>query len=525
MKTINEFLEQCPLQSFDTGKKDLKQITGRVLKSLVSANEDPVLFRHGGGLVWLEFDDDGRPSLKEITQERMRYILARRFSWHRFDRDHKRISAWPPMEVVRDLLAAPNIKFPALERIVSVPVFAADGSIQLDAGYAAGTRSIYVPSESLADVLSVSDEFDEDVVRSALDLFDELVHDFPFVGNGKIHTLAALLVPFVRAMIKGPTPLHLFQKPEGGTGATLLVEVICDIVLGHSVASLTEAHNPDEFSRKIHSVLRSGPSVIFLDNLKAHVDHVALVVALTNDTFADRIIQRSEVEAPPVRCLWLGAANNPSLSREMVRRTIPIRLDAETPKPYLRTGFLHPNLREWVAENRPLLVWAMLNLVSAWVASGRPSGKKKLGMYESYSEVIGGIFDVAGVHGFLDFPDEIAALEDDAASDLSPLIPKWHEQFSFDPVGVSQLLPIWNAPHLEQQPASGANIRLGKMLRANRDRQFGDVVIRWAGERAGSQLWRLARIDGRVPSGHEAKIGQTKGVGELGESYTPSARK
>ena len=36
--------------------------------------------------------------------------------------------------------------------------------------------------------------------------------------------MAAVLHPFVRPMISGPTPIHLFDKPQSGTGATLLAD-------------------------------------------------------------------------------------------------------------------------------------------------------------------------------------------------------------------------------------------------------------------------------------------------------------
>jgi hypothetical protein len=351
------------------------------------------------------------------------------------------------------------------------------------------------------------------------------VVDFPFVGHGRTHTLAALLLPFVRAVIKGPTPLHLFEKPEAGTGATLLVELIGYIVLGHSIPTITEAHNTDEFTRKIHSTLRAGPTAVFLDNLRTHVNSVALVVALTNELFADRIVGRSEIEAVPIGCLWMAGANNPSLSREMVRRTIPIRMDAQMENPHLRTDFRNPGLREWVKENHALLVWAMLTLIRAWFAAGCPKGARKLGKYESYCEVIGGILDVAGVPGFLDFPEEQSRLEDDE-TDLAPLIPLWQAKFGFNIVSTADLFGLQPELDLGGKTDIEQKIRLGKLLRTNRDRRFGDVAIVDEGERGGSRLWRLAqRMAGHPFSGQGAEPARAEGVGELGESLPPSKQK
>jgi len=51
-------------------------------------------------------------------------------------------------------------------------------------------------------------------------LFNELLGDFPFVDEAsRAHTLALMLEPFVRPLIKGPTPLYLIDAPtRGGPG-------------------------------------------------------------------------------------------------------------------------------------------------------------------------------------------------------------------------------------------------------------------------------------------------------------------
>ena len=47
----------------------------------------------------------------------------------------------------------------------------------------------------------------------------------------RIILLAALLLPFVRRMVHGPTPLHLIESPSPGTGKSLLAKVISKIAL------------------------------------------------------------------------------------------------------------------------------------------------------------------------------------------------------------------------------------------------------------------------------------------------------
>ena len=491
MKTINDFLCEPRLLDMELRSRDFQLITEPVIQALIAANnEEPVLFRHRGVLVWFEFDDSGKPSFREITLDRMRHLLARRFTWNRVAKGGELIPTSPPADVVRDILASPNIAFPVVERIVHVPVFGPDGKIHTEPGYNPATRCVYLPCRGMDAITAVSDDPNSHEIATALGLFYELVNDFSFVGPGDIHTLAAMLVPFARAFIRGSTPLHLFEKPKPGTGATLLAQAICDICVGVPVAAMTESRSDDEFSRKIHSKLRSGPAVILLDNLRIRLDSAALAAALTNDVIEDRIVQRSEMESANATCLWLGTANNPSLSAEMARRTIPIRLDAKMAQPHTRQKFLHTDLRAWVRENHARLVWAMLTLIQARIAAGCPKGTTRLGMYESYSEVIGGILDVATVgDAFLDL-EEQARLEDDEHG-LDQLISKWHEQYQFKPVGVAELYPLCTEVDLGGKTEKEQKAYLGRLLRANRDCQIGDFVVLEAGKRHGSRLWQL----------------------------------
>lgn len=113
MKTINDFLNEPRLHDFEVRIRDLQRIAEIVLEALMTANaDDPVLFRHQGVLVWFEFDDHGKPSFREITLDRMRNILACRFSWNRIGRNDELIPTSPPVDVVRHILASPKFSFP-----------------------------------------------------------------------------------------------------------------------------------------------------------------------------------------------------------------------------------------------------------------------------------------------------------------------------------------------------------------------------------------------------------------------------
>ena len=178
----------------------------------------------------------------------------------------------------------------------------------------------------------------QDIEEARARILEELLGDFPFTGESeRAHAVALLLLPFVRLLIAGPTPLHLIDKPSPGTGAGLLADVLCYPALGGSPAIMTLGHSEDETRRTIVSKLAQSPAAILIDN--THVlDSAALSAALTCDVFEDRIVGTSHLGRYPVRCAWIATGNNPSLSTEIARRVVRIRMDAKEVDPILQTA-------------------------------------------------------------------------------------------------------------------------------------------------------------------------------------------
>jgi putative DNA primase/helicase len=473
--------------------RNLSRITNAAWKALLKANDPPEYYRYCDAPSWIEHDDLGGPVIKRITQDRMRYLLARVVNWY-VERDGIEMPALPPEHVVKNMLATPNIRLPVLESVVQVPIFSARGNLNTNPGYDPSTRCCYAPTDGFC-LPHVPDRPTTADLRSArLLLFDDLLVDFPLTGEaGRAHAACLFLLPYARRLISGPTPLHLIEKPSPGTGATLLAQALIYPSLGQEPSCMTEPGDESESRRCLLASLRSSPLFNFIDNVKRPLESAALTSAITSMHLEDRVVGTSEMIRVPVRCVWIATANNPIVSDEMARRIAPIRLDAAMEHPWLRdtNTFKHPKLIHWINENRAELVWAGLVLVQGWLAAGAPKGKAVLGMFESWSEVMGGICQVAEIPGFLGNLDEFYARTDQGSEGLKTFIRKWWVRHQGSEVGTSDLLSLATDLDLGDGTEKSQSIRLGRLLGSMRDRVIAGFRIVDTGTCQGSGRWKL----------------------------------
>ena len=263
------------------------------------------------------------------------------------------VDSYPPKQVIQDVLACPDPPLPVLNRIVSCPIFAPDGTLETAPGYCPASKTFYVPSNGF-ELPDVPDNPLSDEMSEAVEYVMRPLTDFPFAGEAeRAHAIAAMLLPFVRDLIPGPTPLHLIEAPTPGTGKTLLTEIIAYPALGRPLAAMTEGRTEEEWRSAFSQSCVADPPSYCSTICAAVLIARALASAITAyPLWEDRLLGVSEIVRVPVGCLWLATGNNPSVSGEIARRTLRIRLDPKRDRPWLREGFRIPNIREWLIENR-----------------------------------------------------------------------------------------------------------------------------------------------------------------------------
>src|SRR5262249_48617090 len=169
-----------PRPKIDAGNLDLPSVTQAAWRAFLASNNPPSVFRYGDSIAAVNFDVNGASFARLLDQHRMRAILGRVAYWYKLTMAGEKPSL-PPMAVVQDMLAKPDIPLPILSRIVEAPVFAPDGTLQTNPGYHDASRCYYAPAHGLA-IPRVPQLPTPSEVSHALTLLKELLGDFPFVG-------------------------------------------------------------------------------------------------------------------------------------------------------------------------------------------------------------------------------------------------------------------------------------------------------------------------------------------------------
>jgi hypothetical protein len=198
------------------------------------------------------------------------------------------------------------------------------------------------------------------------------------------------------------------------------------------------------------------------------------------------------------RGTWVVTANNAQLGGDLSRRCFRVRLDARMARPWMGRKFRHPDLLPWVREHRGELLWALLTLARAWFAAGRPkSGTPRIGKFENWCQVVGGILTHAGVTGFLADVEAMYDEMDEGDQEWEGFLRAWFDEFQSKPVTVATLVERIFPPNgrggaaevlrhslpenlvlvysgdEDRRRRVGFSRKLGRALKARRDRRYG----------------------------------------------------
>lgn len=392
--------------------------------------------------------------------------------------------------------------FRKLTTIARAPFIRPDGSICETPGYDAASGVYYQPN---ADFPSVPVNPTRDDAKKALQLLLAPFDEFPFVTEAARSAFGArILTESVRVAID-TSPAFLDTASAPGAGKTLGSEMAPRIVHGCGPAQRPWPQGAEELRKALFASLLAGDRTIGFDNLGngVKVRSSILCAFLTADTYSDRRLGASDVPSVPNRSVVSLTGNNITPVGDLARRSIVIRLDADTTDLRGRR-FRIPDLRAHVAANRPALLIAALTILRAHSLAGSPSETTPLPSFEKWSRF------ARDPLIWLGMADPVSTQDDEAEDEVAPLGEAFRliaehpmiGEKEFTAADLAQAVdPLFDGDPLraaiEGAGCSAATDvkRIGWWLREMRDRNAGGFKLVRCGKAHGAgHRWRLRRV-------------------------------
>lgn len=324
----------------------------------------------------------------QATMEWLRRELTRLATIQKFS---KLEDAWVDVDCPKDFATNitdqkvwPHLR--PLTAIVRAPFMRSDGTFCDTRGYDARTAVFYSPNADFPDPVP---EPTRDDALAALNMLLEPFDEFPFATAASRSAFLAHILTEASRTAYNTAPMFWYTAPSAGTGKTLLSAMPSMIVHGVEASQRPWIDDADEMRKTLFASLLAGDRSITFDNVPsgAKVRSAELCRFLTTtDTYKDRRLGKSEVIGLPNRSVVSASGNNVTPVGDMSRRSLVVRLDANTAALKART-FIISDLREHVSKRRPELLVAALTILVAYYAHRQPT-KNPLPSYESWSRFV-----------------------------------------------------------------------------------------------------------------------------------------
>jgi len=341
---------------------------------------EPPKFRKGVKLVRAP----GSPTIRVLAYASLFERLSAAAHWCRKTKTGVRdgLPSTPAVRAVFDRGEWGGI--PSLVGVTTAPVFRPDGLITQTPGYDPDTGLLYWPNATYAPVPK---EPTIDDARDAYRFLCETVRAFPFAEeHHKAAWVCSVLSILARPAIDGPVPMFVMDANTRGVGKTKLVDAAFSIALGYGAACTALPEQNEEIRKTLSCCVLAGDQALLFDNIKRKLGGEAIEGAVTSTIWKARRLGSDEQMHAPMRMVLFATGNNATMTSDLSRRSIQIRLESPLENPEDRSDTF--DLVSWIDEKRHHLVTWALTILRAWHVAGRPQPSKTMGSFEAWSEVI-----------------------------------------------------------------------------------------------------------------------------------------
>jgi hypothetical protein len=444
-----------------------------------------------------------KPIIQEVSAAAIVDVLTRLVRFERFDqRTEQYFVVDCPERLAQTLLSrAGDWRLQTLVGVIDAPTLRHDGSVLCIPGYDASTGLLLIPGSTGFPAVPLWPTNEE--TRAALDTVLFLLKEFPFLEEvDRSVALAAILTALIRPSVR-TSPLFAFRAAKMGSGKSLLADVVALIATGRPAAVMSQGADENEDKKRMLPILAEGDPVAVIDNIERPFGSAALCSILTQATWRDRVLGKSQtLSLPTTNTTWVATGNNIVFVGDITTRTLVCDLDPKCERPEERRFDL--NLHHYIPEHRGELVAAGLTLLRAYHTAGRPMAElPTFGRFEEWSDW------VRQALVWLGLPDPCATRRrieetDPVRAELADLLVALHRVFGTEVFKVADVMRTLQrdedlhaainaafAPSGQAEPTAQG---LGYILqRANRRPEGGLRVVRGPSS-GGTATWRVERV-------------------------------
>jgi hypothetical protein len=488
----------------------LHKITTRAERILLRQNP-PLLYQRGTTLVRIILLPEAgsgttvrkRAMIHEVTLPALVDRLTALICWIRIDgRSGDEYVVDCPEKVAKTLLSrSGSWCLPPLIGVIDCPTLRSDGGILASEGYDR-TSGLYL---SLANQSfpRVPEAPTQDEGRAALEKLLELLKGFPFLEEvDRSVALGAILTALIRPSLR-TSPLFLFRAAKMGSGKSLLADVVSLIATGRPASVMSQGSDENEDRKRMLPILAEGDPVAVIDNIERPFESAALCSILTQVTWRDRILGKSQtITLPTTNTTWIATGNGVVIRGDLTTRTIVCDLDPRCERPEER--IFDVNLHRYVPARRGELVAAGLTVLRAYHIAGRPDMELSVfGRFEEWSDWVRSSLVWLGMADPCETRRRVEEA-DPVREQLSELLEAIHQIFGEKSFRVSELLAAAEAHEALRDAIApilavgdeqaGQAQRMGMFLHRVLRRTEGRRRIVRGPKKAGSATWRLENV-------------------------------
>mgnify|MGYP005852911115 FL=1 len=228
----------------------------------------------------------------------------------------------------------PNL--PVIKGVSYSPVFIKGKGFVVHEGYDPDTKYYgFYKNEDFAFKRTPDRAEAEEALAKLRMLLSEFLFDHDF---DEAAALCLILTAVIRRSL--PTaPFGLVTAPDCGSGKTYLTELSVRFNSPNPTEKPATHMDTGEkaFSSELFAVLLGLPSFIKYDNITTDIKpYASLCAVLTQESYKDRRLGVSVEETVPTNVFMVGSGNNIEPTRDMIRRTLQIRLNTNMENPTTR---------------------------------------------------------------------------------------------------------------------------------------------------------------------------------------------